>query len=456
MPGPHPGRGRPQDEQAPGQHHRAHPAHGPARRGRRPLVHAGRRLAVAGPPGRPRDAVRGGPQGPADLLEHRELLHPLRLDQRLGPGHHPGSPAAERPLLDRWALASLATVTDGVTQALEAFDTQTAGKLLAGFVDDLSNWYVRRSRRRFWDGDAAALGTLHEVLDGLTRLMAPFTPFVTERVWSEVVAPGLPDAPDSVHLSSWPQVDEAARDDELVAQMEVVRRLVELGRSARTASKVRTRQPLARALVAAPGWADLPRDLVAEVAEELNVAELAPVAEAGGDLVDVGVKVDFRAVGRRMGKQVQAVAQAVAARDAAGLVADYRAGTASVTVDGADVPLVEGDLVVTETPREGWTVASGGGLTVALDLTMTPELERAGLVREVVRLVQDARKAAGFEVSDRIQLWWTADGQLAQALTEAGDALAAEVLATTVHAGTAGDGTGVEGPAGGRVWVALA
>jgi isoleucyl-tRNA synthetase len=372
------------------------------------------------------------------------------------PATTPAPPAAERPLLDRWALASLATVTDGVTQALEAFDTQTAGKLLAGFVDDLSNWYVRRSRRRFWDGDAAALGTLHEVLDGLTRLMAPFTPFVTERVWSEVVAPGLPDAPDSVHLSSWPQVDEAARDDELVAQMEVVRRLVELGRSARTASKVRTRQPLARALVAAPGWADLPRDLVAEVAEELNVAELAPVAEAGGDLVDVGVKVDFRAVGRRMGKQVQAVAQAVAARDAAGLVADYRAGTASVTVDGADVPLVEGDLVVTETPREGWTVASGGGLTVALDLTMTPELERAGLVREVVRLVQDARKAAGFEVSDRIQLWWTADGQLAQALTEAGDALAAEVLATTVHAGTAGDGTGVEGPAGGRVWVALA
>ena len=368
----------------------------------------------------------------------------------------PAPAPADRPLLDRWALAELARVTGGVTDALEAFDTQTAGRLLAGFVDDLSNWYVRRSRRRFWDGDPAALGTLHEVLDGLTRLMAPFTPFVTERVWSQVVAPGLPDAPDSVHLSSWPQVDEGARDDQLVAQMDVVRRLVELGRSARTASKVRTRQPLARALVAAPGWADLPQDLVAEVAEELNVAGLAPVAEAGGDLVDVGVKVDFRAVGRRMGKQVQAVAQAVAARDAAELVAAYRSGTASVTVDGADVPLVDGDLVVTETPREGWTVASGGGLTVALDLTLTPELERAGLVREVVRLVQDARKAAGFEVSDRIQLWWTAQGQLAQALTEAGDALAAEVLATTVHAGAIGDGTGVEGPAGGRVWVALA
>ncbi|MEI4270985.1 isoleucine--tRNA ligase [Klenkia sp. LSe6-5] len=377
------------------------------------------------------------------------------------PASSPAPAAADRPLLDRWALASLATVTDGVTQALEEFDTQTAGKLLAAFVDDLSNWYVRRSRRRFWDGDPAALGTLHEVLDGLTRLMAPFTPFVTERVWREVVAPGLTSAdgapvPDSVHLSSWPEVDAAARDDRLVEQMDVVRRLVELGRSARTAAKVRTRQPLARALVAAPGWAELPRDLVAEVAEELNVAELAPVAEAGGGLVDVTVKIDFRAVGRRMGKQVQAVARAVAAEDPTALVAAYRAGTASVVVEGADVPLEDGDLVVTETPREGWTVASAGGLTVALDLALTPELERAGLVREVVRLVQDARKAAGFEVSDRIELWWTADGQLAQALTEASGQLAGEVLAATVHPGEAGQGEGVETPAGGRIWVARA
>ena len=226
---------------------------------------------------------------------------------------------AERPLLDRWALAELAQVTADVTAALEDFDTQGAGRLLAGFVDDLSNWYVRRSRRRFWDGDPAALATLHEVLDGLTRLMAPFTPFVTEEVWARAVAPGLAGGTarrDSVHLASWPAVDEAARDDELVAQVALVRRLVELGRSARTSSKVRTRQPLARAVVAAPGWARLPRDLVAEVADELNVAELVELS-AVGELVDVSVKIDFRAVGRRLGKQVQAVAKAVAAADAA-------------------------------------------------------------------------------------------------------------------------------------------
>jgi isoleucyl-tRNA synthetase len=331
--------------------------------------------------------------------------------------------------------------------------------MLAAFVDDLSNWYVRRSRRRFWDGDPAALATLHEVLNGLTRLMAPYTPFVTEEVWGRAVAPGLTDAVDSVHLATWPTVDEGARDDELVAQVALVRRLVELGRSARTAAKVRTRQPLARAVVAAPGWSALPRDLVAEVSDELNVAELVELS-AVGELVDVSVKVDFRAVGRRLGKQVQAVAKAVAAADPAALTEAYRAGTATVDVDGAAVPLEEGDLIVTETPREGWTVASGGGLTVALDLTLTPELERAGLVREVVRLVQEARKNSGLDVSDRIELWWTAEGEeadpLVTALGEHAEQIAAEVLAVRVHAGAAGQGDGVEGPAGSRFWVARA
>jgi isoleucyl-tRNA synthetase len=372
------------------------------------------------------------------------------------PRSAPAPARGQRPLLDRWALAQLASVTAGVTDALETFDTQTAGRLLAGFVDDLSNWYVRRSRRRFWDGDPAALGTLHEVLDGLTRLMAPFTPFVTERVWGSVVTPGLADPVDSVHLASWPAVDVDARDDVLVEQVDLVRRLVELGRSARTSAKVRTRQPLARALVAAPGWSSLPQELVAEVADELNVAELTALSGVGGELVDVSVKVDFRAVGRRLGKRVQAVAAAVAAADPAELVAAYRGGTASVPVDGETVALADGDLVVTETPREGWTVASAAGLTVALDLTLTPELERAGLVREVVRLVQDARKSGGLAVSDRIELWWTAEGILAEALTEHAGQLAGEVLATGVHAGTAGPGAAVEGPQGSRFWITRA
>ncbi|MBJ7451811.1 MAG: isoleucine--tRNA ligase [Blastococcus sp.] len=376
------------------------------------------------------------------------------------PATTPAPARADRSLLDRWALARLAAVTGDVTAALEDFDTQGAGRLLAEFVDDMSNWYVRRSRRRFWDGDPAALATLHEVLDGLTRLMAPFTPFVTEEVWGRAVLPGLvgPSADravDSVHLATWPVVDEDARDDALVAQVDLVRRLVELGRSARTSAKVRTRQPLARALVAAPGWSSSSRDLVAEVADELNVVELADISATDGSLVDVSVKIDFRAVGRRLGKQVQAVAKAVAAVDAAALVSDYRAGTATVEVDGAPVALEEGDLIVTETPREGWTVASGGGLTVALDLALTPELERAGVFREVVRLVQEARKNTGLEVSDRIELTWSAEGTVARAVEEHAESLAAEVLAVRVQPGT-GDGAGVEGPEGSRFWVVRA
>jgi isoleucyl-tRNA synthetase len=259
-----------------------------------------------------------------------------------------------------------------------------------------------------------------------------------------------------VHLASWPAVDADAKDDVLVEQVALVRRLVELGRSARTSSKVRTRQPLGRALVGAPGWDQLPAELMAEVAEELNVAELTGLSAVAGDLVDVSVKVDFRAVGRRLGKQVQAVAGAVAAADPAQLVAAYRAGTATVPVEGTDVPLGEGDLIITESPREGWAVASTGGLTVALDLTVTPELERAGLVREVVRLLQDARKTTGLAVSDRIELWWTADGVLGEALAEHGEQLAGEVLAAAVHAGEPGPGTGISGPQESQFWIARA
>jgi isoleucyl-tRNA synthetase len=183
------------------------------------------------------------------------------------------------------------------------------------------------------------------------------------------------------------------------------------------------------------------------------------VAELSGgdsDLVDVSLKVDFRAVGRRLGKQVQAVAKAVATADPAELTAAYRAGTATVDVEGVPVPLEDGDLIVTETPREGWTVASGGGLTVALDLTLTPELERAGLVREVVRLIQEARKNSGLEVSDRIELRWTADGVLAEALEEHAGQWTGEVLATSVHPRTAGDGAGIAGPEGSRFWLTRA
>ncbi|WP_340562229.1 isoleucine--tRNA ligase [Streptomyces sp. GSL17-111] len=339
----------------------------------------------------------------------------------------------ERPLLDRWLLSELHALVDLVTRAMENFDTQRAGKLLSTFVDDLSNWYVRRSRRRFWQGDAAALRTLHDVLETVTRLMAPLVPFVTERVWQDLVVPVTPDAPESVHLANWPVATPEAIDERLSVDMLLVRRLVELGRATRAESGVKTRQPLSRALVAAQGFELLDDDLRAQIAEELNVSRLASLGEVGGSLVDTTAKANFRALGRRFGKRTQPVAAAIAAADAAELSAALRAGTAEVTVDGERVGLTAEEVIITETPREGWSVASDSGATVALDLEITPELERAGLARDVIRLVQTQRKESGFDVSDRISLTWSArTPEAAEALREHMGLIAEEVLADEV------------------------
>ncbi len=352
-----------------------------------------------------------------------------------------GAPApADRPVIDRWVLSEAARMAHEVDLALEGFDTQRAGRLLSTFIDDLSNWYVRRSRRRFWEGDPAALATLHEALRTATLCLAPFTPFITERVWQDLFRPTDPDAPASVHLASWPE--PSAVDVELTDQMALVRRLVELGRAARATSSVRTRQPLRRALVSAPGWAGLPADLRDQVAEELNVLTLESLAGDDSALVDVSVKANFRALGARFGKQTPAVAQAISAGDPALLVGTLRAqGSVIVTVpEVGDVTVTDDDVIVTETPREGWAVVSEGGESLALDLQLDDELLRAGLAREVVRTLQEGRKAAGLEVSDRIRVWWTsADDLLAAAIVEHGDDIAREVLAVEFTSGSAPD-----------------
>jgi isoleucyl-tRNA synthetase len=292
---------------------------------------------------------------------------------------------------------------------------------------------VRRSRRRFWNGEPAALATLHDTLDVLTRLMAPLMPFVTERVWQDVVRPVDAGAAESVHMASWPSFDGSLVVDGLDASVQQARRVVELGRSARAEAKVRTRQPLRRVLVGSGAWAALSDDLRAEVAAELNVGSVDSLADVGGGLVDHSAKANFRALGKRFGKQTPMVAAAIAGADAAELAASLRdQGRAVVVVDGAETEVLSDEVIVSERPREGWSVVNEQGETVALDLELTPELVRAGLAREAIRLVQEARKASGFEVSDRIDLWWQASGELAEALAEHTGLIADEVLATSV------------------------
>ena len=350
---------------------------------------------------------------------------------------------AERPLLDRWVLSELHAVVRDVTGFLEAFDTAAAGRRLAAFIDDLSNWYVRRSRRRFWEGPssadgASAFATLYECVTTLTLLMAPFVPFVTDYVWGVL---RRADAPESVHLASWPAFDASVIDPVLSAQMALVRRLVELGRSARSGASVRTRQPLRRALIGAAGFSELPGELRAQIAAELNVSELEVL---GGELVDYSVKPNFRALGRRFGAQTPAVAAAIIAVPAADVARAVLAG-GTFSVESLDEPVMVGadDVIVTQTPREGWAVATDAGETVAIDITVSPELRREGLAREVIRRIQEARKSDGLEVTDRIRLrWFSQDPDMVAALTEYAGLIAREVLAVEVLA--VGPGTDAE------------
>ncbi|WP_159540694.1 isoleucine--tRNA ligase [Aeromicrobium sp. 9AM] len=358
-------------------------------------------------------------------------------------------PVAEREVLDQWLLSELHTLTRDVTASLETFDTQTAGARIATFVDDMSNWYVRRSRRRFWRGDTAAFATLHETLDVLTRLMAPLTPFITERVWQDVIVPVTPGAAQSVHLADWPVADESLIVDGLSARVNLSRRVTELGRAARAEAKVRTRQPLRRALVASGAWQQLGEDLRGQVCEELNVGTLESLADAGGDLVDHSAKGNFRNLGKRFGKQTPQVAAAIAAADAAALAASLTAtGTATVELDGSPVEVGPDDVIISERPREGWSVVNDQGETVALDLELDDELRLAGFAREAIRVIQEARKSSGLEISDRITLSWSATGQMADALRTHEGLIADEVLATSISedgaaAGFADDELGI-------------
>ena len=338
-------------------------------------------------------------------------------------------------LMDRWIISELNKLIAGVDHALENFDSQEAGNLLGAFIDDLSNWYVRRSRRKFWDGDTDALNTLYYCLKNLTLLLAPMVPFISEHVWQELVKVAQSDQSESVHLSNFPVSNSKLIDEDLSTSVALSRRLVELGRSARAESKVKIRQPLGRALIAASGWERMPAEIQADIADELNILEIADISAAGADLVDISIKANFKSLGAKYGADVQAIATEINSLNATDLVKGLRS-TASATVEyetsGAKKSAVIelADLVITETPRTGWSVASHNGESVALDLALTPELIAAGLVREAIRAIQEERKRIGLDISDRITVNWNAPTDLAAAINNAVAEISAEVLAT--------------------------
>ncbi len=366
-------------------------------------------------------------------------------------------PVAQRPVMDRWVLAELADTVRAVDAALGDFDATGAGRRLTAFADDLSNWYVRRSRSRFYSsGDAAgttaAFATLHECLVTLAALLAPFTPFLADELYERLVRDVDAGAPDSVHLLRYPDPDPTADDDELRAAMAVARRVVELGRRARSEAAIGVRRPLARAVVTLPpgdrsGWEQVRH----VVAEELNVRQV-DVAEQGAVAVTLRLKPRFRALGPDFGRRAPAVAAAITAADADAVVAALRRdGVAPLAVDGDEVALREAHVEVVEEPVTGWQVTGDGSTSVALDLAIDTELRLAGHARELVRVVNDLRKRLGLALSDRIVLTVDASGEVAAALDAHADAIAADVLAVELRRAAVPGGEAVDIGEAGRV-----
>ena len=356
-------------------------------------------------------------------------------------GFEPSSPAPpvpRRSLLDRWVLSQLARTVRAARDGLDAYDATGAGRRIERFVDDLSNWYVRRSRRRFWnpggeagDDAAAAFHTLHECLVTVSALLAPFTPFIAETMWRNLAA-NRDGNPDSVHLADYPQSDEAVIDDDLDDAMSAARTIVGLGRAVRTETKTRVRQPLSEAVVHLPGRHRGLEPLLDLIAEELNVHRVV-FAESAETFGRWHAKPNFKTLGPRLGPGVKEVA-AVLADDDGTLAGELAMGrSVGVTTSGGEVALMSDDVDLTQDIKQGWGVASEGGVTLALDLELTDDLRREGVARELIRAVQDARKSAGLDVTDRIRLGVEAGPVVAAALAEHRDAVAGETLALEVR-----------------------
>jgi isoleucyl-tRNA synthetase len=373
------------------------------------------------------------------------------LDQ---PNLEAAPPVAQRPEVDRWLMAKLQAVIRTVTSALEGYDPTTAARALQEFVlEDVSNWYVRRNRRRFWKTDApdlSAYATLHSVLVAITQLSAPITPFISEVLYQNLVVSVQPNAPQSVHLSSYPVVNPALEDAALVSEMEAVIKVVGLGRAIRGQQGLKTRQPLPKALLrarTAEQTASLGR-FSEQIREELNVKEIE-LLEQFAELVEYTLKPNLPVVGKKVGKQVPQLKKALEQADASYVARMVREDRAfEVEADGFRFELQPNEVLVDAKSPEGYAALEDSGYLVAFDTTLTPALEREGLMRDLVRMVQDARKNAGLEVSDKIDLVLALEGVWLEAAQEWEAVITEEVQADTlVYAGTleGSFGTDIEG-----------
>jgi isoleucyl-tRNA synthetase len=351
----------------------------------------------------------------------------------VGPGDLPADAAPESDL-DRWIVSRLQGLNRSVIERMDDFDCTTAGREISEFVEELSNWYVRLGRRRFWDGDLAAFATLRHCLVEVARLLAPFTPFVAEEIYGNLTA-----AADSVHLTDYPEPDASLEDAVLEAGVEAALRAIELGRAARGKAKIKVRQPLRSAIIVAT---DREREQVERLADlvkaELNVKELEFVSEQG-ELVRYAVKPNYRTLGPRFGKLMPQVAAAIGALDpqhvADALRGERRIG---INVEAHEHELESQDVILAMEAAEGFEVEVEGGRAVALALELDDALRREGLAREIVHAIQAARREAGLDISDRIALTLGGDAALLDAARAHEDYVTGETLAVSISYNGAG------------------
>ena len=360
-------------------------------------------------------------------------------------------PVDQRGELDRWVISELHRTVDAVVTAMDAYDNYAACTHLTGFVEGLSNWFVRRSRDRFWAKDKTApekldaYWTLFECLTTTAKLIAPFVPFMSETLWQNLTA-AAGGGRESVHLCDYPAANSQLIDDDLSRQMSVLREIASLGLSARMAEKLKVRQPLSGVTVVLNDnrdqqWLENHDELLKT---ELNVQAVTYTVDAGEFVTYVTVP-NFKRLGPRVGKLMPKLKQAFAAADGAAMLADLTAnGKTNLTVESETIELDSEDIEVRLKANEGWAAAQGKQAVVVLSTELTPELIRSGFARELNRFVQDRRKELDLERTDRIDVWIKTDSDdINQAIQENSDYLKGETLAVSISQ-AACDESGVE------------
>ena len=364
-----------------------------------------------------------------------------RLDGWTPGGETAVSPDPAHAQMDEWIRERLAETTLNVTTVLDVYDAEKATQLLEAFLDDLSNWYVRRSRRRFWKSEAdadkaAAYETLYNVLVDYVKLLAPFIPFATEAMYQNLVRSVDANAPESVHHCFYPLGSEDELDHALLNKMRLAITTASLGRAARGAADIKLRQPLAKARVNVGSQQE--RDDLLQMAnvlkEEINVKEFEVVSEVG-ELVSYKLMPNNRLLGPRFGRDFPKVRQELLALDAAEAAKQLQGEGALVVVVGGESYALNAEEVIVQTESKGGlAVASDKGVTVAVDTELTPQLAQEGYARDLVRHINNMRKDAGLEISDRIELVYSAGGDVALAMENFADYIRQETLAVSLTA----------------------